>query len=63
MIDSDDEELGLFKEPQDFYQPEQESTFVEHQLHLSGEVLRLRLVGHNPLWGHLLWNAGRVVSY
>jgi nicotinamide N-methyltransferase len=35
---------------------------VEHQLSLSGEVLRLRLVGHNPLWGHLLWNAGRVVS-
>jgi predicted nicotinamide N-methyase len=61
MADLGDEGLGLFQEPQDFYQPEQEPTFEEHQL-LSGEVLRLRLVGHNPLWGHLLWNAGRIVS-
>ncbi|KAK4556997.1 Protein N-terminal and lysine N-methyltransferase efm7 [Recurvomyces mirabilis] len=61
--DSDDEDgaAGLFQEPEDFYRPEKQPTNVEHRL-LNGEVLVLRLVGHSPLWGHLLWNAGRTIA-
>jgi hypothetical protein len=49
--DSEDaiEPSSLFKEPDDFYPPEKAATFAEHKL-LSGQVLNLRLVGHNPLW-------------
>ena len=39
----------LFQEPKGYFQDEKPPTFAEHTL-LSGEVLRLRLVGHNPLW-------------
>lgn len=84
MVSEDDEpvalDAALFLEPEGYYEPEKPQTYAEHTL-LSGEVLKLRLVGHNPLWvkitlpgqasetsqakrikGHLLWNAGRVVS-
>ncbi|KAF8464071.1 nicotinamide N-methyltransferas-like protein Nnt1 [Kalaharituber pfeilii] len=54
--------ICLFNEPAGFYQPEKQPTFQTHKL-LSGETLRPRLVGHNPLWGHYLWNAGRVTSH
>ena len=40
---------NLFNEPDDYYQPEQPATFVDHTLQ-SGQKLHLRLVGHNPLW-------------
>jgi nicotinamide N-methyltransferase len=48
---SDSEEVGvdLFQEPSDFYEAEKEPTFESHRL-LSGKELRIRLVGHNPLW-------------
>jgi nicotinamide N-methyltransferase len=61
MDRSDDEGLDIFQEPESFRLPEKEATFETHKL-LSGEELRLRLVGHNPLWGHMLWNAGRTIS-
>ncbi|KAK5124689.1 hypothetical protein LTR85_001402 [Meristemomyces frigidus] len=62
MADSSDEETaGLFDEPEGFYQPEKQPTFVTHRT-LNGNELRLRLVGHNALWGHLLWNAGRTLA-
>lgn len=59
--DDDDESLGMFDEPKDFYKPEPEATFAKHVMR-SGEILSLRMVGFNPLWGHLLWNAGRTMS-
>ncbi|KAK0254423.1 Protein N-terminal and lysine N-methyltransferase efm7 [Friedmanniomyces endolithicus] len=59
--DDDETTAGLFKEPDDYYPPEKEPTVVEHRM-LSGPILKLRLVGHSPLWGHLLWNAGRTVA-
>ncbi|RMZ31149.1 hypothetical protein D0859_04742 [Hortaea werneckii] len=60
---SDDESVGgdLFQEPEGYFKPEEEPTFVKHQM-LNGNELHLRLVGHNPLWGHLLWNAGRTLA-
>ncbi|KAJ9632393.1 Protein N-terminal and lysine N-methyltransferase efm7 [Taxawa tesnikishii (nom. ined.)] len=62
MSDSEEDVGGaLFQEPQDFYQPEKQPTFVQHRL-LDGQELNLRLVGHNPLWGHHLWNAGRTIA-
>lgn len=42
-------EVDIFQEPSDFYQPEKEATFSSHHL-LSGKELKIRLVGHNPLW-------------
>lgn len=48
---SDDESMGgdLFQEPEGYFKPEEEPTFVKHQM-LNGNELQLRLVGHNPLW-------------
>lgn len=47
--EADDESIDLFQEPADFYEPEKEASFASHTL-LSGEEIRVRLVGHNPLW-------------
>lgn len=47
--DADEENMDLFQEPADFFQPEKEATFASHHL-LSGQELAVRLVGHNPLW-------------
>ncbi|KAH8147502.1 uncharacterized protein LAJ45_08329 [Morchella importuna] len=63
--DSDTEAAGLdlFTEPADFRPPDKPATFVQHTLTTGArETLNLRLVGHNPLWGHMLWNAGRITS-
>ncbi|KAF7845967.1 hypothetical protein BT93_L5777 [Corymbia citriodora subsp. variegata] len=57
----EDSGIELFKEPKDYYAPEKPATFV-HYTTQNGEVFNLRLVGHSPLWGHLLWNAGQVVA-
>ncbi|KAF1918366.1 putative methyltransferase-domain-containing protein [Ampelomyces quisqualis] len=58
---AEEEGLDLFQEPADFYEPAKEATFATHQL-LCGKEVTVRLVGHNPLWGHHLWNAGRTTS-
>ncbi|KAL2414110.1 Protein N-terminal and lysine N-methyltransferase efm7 [Exophiala dermatitidis] len=65
-MDRSDEEddpvsLDLFQEPADFYQPEKPATFTTYTLQ-NGQTISLRLVGHSPLWGHLLWNAGQVIA-
>ena len=46
-----DEEFptDLFQEPHDYFQTKAPSHYVEHTL-LSGQTLKLRLVGSNPLW-------------
>lgn len=48
MSDSEGE-LGIFEEPEGYYPPEKEPTFVTYTLQ-NGLQLKLRLVGHNPLW-------------
>ena len=51
---SDDEgELGLFAEPEGYYQPEKEPTFAKHKMQ-DGTELSLRMVGHNPLWVRMI---------
>ncbi|TIA49918.1 hypothetical protein D6C77_09411 [Aureobasidium pullulans] len=60
MSDSEGE-LGIFEEPEGFYEAEKEPSFVDYTLQ-GGSKLTLRLVGHNPLWGHFLWNAGRTIA-
>ncbi|KAF2652793.1 hypothetical protein K491DRAFT_695318 [Lophiostoma macrostomum CBS 122681] len=59
--DSEEDGVDLFQEPHDYYQPEKTATFACHEL-LTGTELKIRLVGHNPLWGHYLWNAGRTIA-
>ena len=54
--EADEEVLDLFQEPTDFYEPEKQATFASHQLH-SGKELKVRLVGHNPLWVRLYLQA------
>ncbi|KAE8444266.1 hypothetical protein EG329_000766 [Mollisiaceae sp. DMI_Dod_QoI] len=58
---SDSEAIDLFAEPSGYYPPPPQPTTQTHTL-LSGQTLHLRLVGHNPLWGHHLWQAGRLIS-
>lgn len=47
--DGEAEDFGLFNEPEGFYQPENEATFALHRM-LDSTEIKLRLVGHNPLW-------------
>ncbi|TAQ89437.1 hypothetical protein B7494_g2202 [Chlorociboria aeruginascens] len=64
MSSNDVEDLlstTLFTDPEDYYPPTPPPTIETHTL-LSGRVLTLHLVGHDPLWGHHLWNAGRLIS-
>ncbi|KAF2740179.1 hypothetical protein EJ04DRAFT_540271 [Polyplosphaeria fusca] len=61
--DSDDGDFRLFQEPSDYYQPEKQATFASHRLLSGNDPLTVRLVGHNPLWGHFLWNAGRTIAH
>jgi hypothetical protein len=42
----------MFKDPEGFYPPEKEPTFAEHRM-LSGQTVRVRLVGSHPLYVHL----------
>ncbi|KAL3466251.1 hypothetical protein BJX64DRAFT_284819 [Aspergillus heterothallicus] len=59
---ADDFDTGdMFNDPEGFYPPEPEPTFAEHRM-LSGETVRVRLVGSHPLYGNMLWNAGRISS-
>ncbi|KAF8251040.1 hypothetical protein K440DRAFT_539966 [Wilcoxina mikolae CBS 423.85] len=62
--DSDTDPLPLLPdEPADFRPSPPSATTTTHTLLTSpNETLTLRLVGHNPLWGHHLWNAGIILS-
>lgn len=66
MADLDDLELGgdMFAEPEDFLPPPPESHFVtyERDADESPNKITLKLVGKSPLWGHLLWNAGKYTA-
>lgn len=63
MSDLSDDEGGidLFAVPEDYYPPSPKPTTAQHIL-LDKTPLTVRLVGHNPLWGHHLWQAGRITS-
>ena len=64
QVPSSDEDVScadLFKEPEGHSPEEKGPTFASYTLS-TGEVLSVRLVGHNPLWGHVLWNAARVAA-
>lgn len=58
--DSEDDVPNIFADPPDFYPPSPPPTTFSHPTP-TGD-LTLRLVGHNPLWGHHLWNGAKVVS-
>lgn len=60
--DSENFDLGgVFTEPEGYFPPPKPPTIAEHRM-LSGQTLKVRLVGDHPLYGYLLWNAGNVVS-
>lgn len=35
---------------------------VQSFTRLNGQTLSIRLVGQSPLWGHLLWSAGKILA-
>ena len=49
MAEEDFETGDMFQEPEGFYPDEPEPTFAEHQM-LSGQKVRVRLVGSHPLY-------------
>lgn len=63
---SDDEviDVALFEEPEDFRPPPPEHHFVTYErvVDKTPKSIKLRLVGVSPLWGHLLWNAGKYTA-
>lgn len=63
MIESEDESesMNLFEEPKDFYTADKPATITTYTTN-QGLTVPLRLVGQSPLWGHLLWNAGKVIA-
>lgn len=70
MTTPDDIEISteMFAEPANYYPPEPEPTFIDfhrtRKFVQPGEpcTINLRLVGKSPLWGHLLWNAGKLTT-
>lgn len=47
---ADDLEVGdIFQDPEGYYPPDKEPTFAEHHM-LSGQTVRVRLVGSHPLY-------------
>ncbi|KAG7009776.1 protein N-terminal and lysine N-methyltransferase [Physcia stellaris] len=62
-VSSDEDHLpvDLFQEPPNYFPPPPPHTFTSYTL-ASGQILNLRLVGHNPLWGHHVWNAAHSIS-
>ncbi|ANB14962.1 Nnt1p [Sugiyamaella lignohabitans] len=67
--DSDIEIDGnIFEEPEGYLPPPPEPTFETYtrdsKYVKDGQPanVRMRLVGKSPLWGHLLWNAGKVTA-
>ncbi|KAI9685804.1 MAG: nicotinamide n-methyltransferase [Bogoriella megaspora] len=62
MSNEENNEFDMFTEPEGFYPPEKPPTLDTHTM-LSGDVLTLRLVGHSPLWGHLLFHAGHAIAH
>ncbi|KAJ5161303.1 hypothetical protein N7492_006695 [Penicillium capsulatum] len=62
MADDNFETGDLFQDPEGFYPEEKPATFAEHHM-LSGQTVRVRLVGSHPLYANLLWNAGRTSSH
>ncbi|RKF80718.1 Protein N-terminal and lysine N-methyltransferase efm7 [Golovinomyces cichoracearum] len=53
--------FNIFSDPPGYYPSSPKSTSETYTL-TSGRVVNIQLVGHSPLWGHHLWNAGRVIS-
>ncbi|ODQ81837.1 hypothetical protein BABINDRAFT_160068 [Babjeviella inositovora NRRL Y-12698] len=65
MSDEEVLDFGLFEEPNDFRPPPPAAHFVTYDRVLkdaSPAQIPLRLVGTSPLWGHLLWNAGKYTA-
>lgn len=58
MSDEELEGLDMFQEEE---VPLPEPVFQKFQ-RLDGQELTIRLVGQSPLWGHLLWSAGKIMA-
>ncbi|RPA84570.1 hypothetical protein BJ508DRAFT_412638 [Ascobolus immersus RN42] len=53
--------FAIFQEPED-WRPKTPPPHTDSYTLQDGRELELRLVGQNPLWGHMLWNAGRILA-
>lgn len=69
MSDVESLNNALFEEPEDYRPPAPKEHFVTYTREfISPESksqkkdIELKLVGNSPLWGHLLWNAGKYTA-
>lgn len=55
-------DVALFEEPEDFRPPPPPKHLVDYTRALAPTSIHLLLLGHSPLWGHLLWNLARYTA-
>lgn len=53
---------NIFQEPESFRPEPPKESFVDYERVDNKGIINLRLVGASPLWGHLLWNAGKYTA-
>ena len=63
-VDGDQGDLGtLFDEPDGFFEPAPQRGSTSYSRAGSrGDALTLVTAARSPLWGHLVWNAARVIA-
>ncbi|CAG8538997.1 3586_t:CDS:2 [Funneliformis mosseae] len=66
----EEQDLSIFEEPEGYLPPPSQPTFhtfsrkEENVLQSdSHKTFSIRLVGSHPLWGHILWNAGKCFAW
>ncbi|KAL9046055.1 MAG: hypothetical protein Q9214_001019 [Letrouitia sp. 1 TL-2023] len=52
---------SIFQEPPEYFRPPKPATYESCTLP-TGETFHLRLVGHDPLWAHHIWNGARTTT-
>lgn len=64
MDDNEVLDAGLFEEPEGFRPPPEPEHFASYtrSVDKTPKEIQLKLVGKSPLWGHLLWNAGKYTA-
>ena len=53
---------GMFEEPAAFFEPPPLPGRASYRRPSDGQLVQLVTSGRSPLWGHLVWNAARVIA-
>ena len=52
----------MFEEPAAFFEPPPPPGSASYRRPSNGQLVQLVTAGRSPLWGHIVWNAGRVMA-